>query len=241
MPGIEYIALSGLQTRLDELDRLAGDIANTGTSGYKGQRTSTMAAARASFSSTLETAIDTTSGARRLDMTPGDLVPTGRSLDLGIDGEGFFSVQTPAGVRYTRNGHFAKATDGTLVTEDGDPVLGANGPIKLGAGDVKVDENGTVTAGATKAGQLAIVTFANPGLLTPETGTLLRADGQAPIAVTAPTIHAGTLEESNVSVSDRLAELTTASRNFEALQKAISLVMNDVDAKSIDALGRRIG
>ena len=84
-----------------------------------------------------------------------------------------------------------------------------------------------------------VVTVADPGSMTYDQGTLLNANGQTPTPVDAPQVHGGSLEQSNVSVADRLAELTTVSRGFEALQKAMSMFMNDVDGKAIDALGRR--
>jgi flagellar basal body rod protein FlgG len=69
---------------------------------------------------------------------------------------------------------------------------------------------------------------------------MLRNDaGLTPAPVTHPTVRSGSLEGSNVSVAERLAQLTDVSRSFEALQKAISMVMNEVDGKSIEMLGRR--
>ena len=106
MSGSQYIALSGLRAHVDALDRLAADIANVGTAGYKGVRDARAAAHRDVFDAALQTAIDTTSGGTRLDMTAGALASTGRPLDLALDSPGFFVVETPAGMRYTRNGHF---------------------------------------------------------------------------------------------------------------------------------------
>ena len=239
MAGTEYVALSGMRARLEQLDQLAADIANIGTTGYKGTRQSHVAAPRDSFGDTLQTAIDATTGDKHLDMTPGTLVPTGRSLDVALDGDGFFVVNTPNGTRYTRDGHFLRADDGTLTTDDGAVVQGTNGPIKLGAGDTKIDEHGAVWSGATQVGQLAVVTFPDTGSLLPEGGATFNANGETPTPVATPSVHAGMLEESNVSMSDRLAELTDLSRSFEALQKAISLTFNDVTGRAIDVLGKR--
>ncbi|HXT70743.1 MAG TPA: flagellar hook basal-body protein [Vicinamibacterales bacterium] len=239
MPGTHYIALSGLRARADDLDRLAADIANASTIGYKGERASRAAAERASFGDQLKTAIDATSGERRLDVRPGLINATGRSLDVAIDGDGFFSIQTDEGVRYTRDGRFTKSASGQLVTADGDEVLGTGGPIALGDGEIRVDGDGTVWNGATKAGQLAVVEFDEPARLARDRSSLLRADGMDAKASTTRTIRAGALEQSNVTMSDRLAELVQVSRGMEALQKALSLVMNDVDGKAIEQFGRR--
>jgi flagellar basal-body rod protein FlgF len=240
MSGSQYIALSGLRARIDELDRLAGDIANVGTAGYKGERDTTASALRPSFDQTLQSAIDTTFGGRKLDLTDGALATTGRALDVALDGPGFFAIETPAGPRYTRNGHFTLNADRQLVTESGEAVRGTGGsPIVLGDGDIRIDGDGTVWTGTTKAGRISVVTFPDPGALQRDTGSGLRADGQTPIDVAAPNMKAGTLEQSNVSVADRLAQLTSVSRGFEALQKSISMLMNDVDGRAIDSLGRR--
>jgi flagellar basal body rod protein FlgG len=239
MSGSQYIALSGLRARADELDRLAADIANVGTAGYKGERETRAAATREAFDATLQTAIDTTFGGRRLDARPGAIAPTGRSLDLAVDGDGFFVIGTPGGDRYTRNGHFGVDAERRLVTDDGSPVLGEDGPITLGDGEIRIDRDGTVWAGTTQAGRLRVVEFADPGALRQDHSSRLRAEGQPPAGVAAPVIRSGALEQSNVSVADRLAELTTVSRGFEALQKALSMLMNDVDGRAIEHLGRR--
>lgn len=243
MAGSQYIALSGLRARADELDRIATDIANIGTSGYKGERQSRVAAERATWDASLQSAIDTTLGETRLDARDGAMAPTGRPLDLAIDGRGFFVIETPDGDRYTRNGHFTLNADRQVVTEEGWAVKGDGGPITLSAtdGDLNVDADGTIWNGITRAGRIAVVEFADPGLLTRDRGTLLAAGGQTAVAVDAPVVHAGTLEQSNVSVSDRLAAITSVSRGFEALQKAMSLLMNEVDGKAIEQLGRRSG
>jgi flagellar basal-body rod protein FlgF len=235
-----YIALSGMRTRLDQLDRLADEIANASTAGYKGERSGYVNAPRDTFDQTLATAIDVSTGSRSLDVRPGDVVDTGRDLDIALGGAGFLTVQTPQGTRYTRNGHLMRTTDGTLTTADGALVMGDKGPIKLGAGEVHFDEDGTVRAGATVAGKLAIVEFDNARTLVREGAALLRGDGTtAPTAVKIPEVHGGSLENSNVSTVERMAELTTVARTFEALQKAISVMLNDVDGRTIDSLGRK--
>lgn len=239
MSGSQYIALSGLRARADELDRIASDIANIGTAGYKGERESRAVAERPQFDAALQTAIDTTFGGRRLDAADGAITQTGRALDVAVDGPGFFVVNTSAGDRYTRNGHFTVNANHQLVTEDGDAVQGKNGPITLGTGEIRVDADGTVWSGDTRSGQLSVVTIADPGSMTRDHGTLLNANGQAVTPQDSAQVHGGALEQSNVSVSDRLAELTTVSRGFEALQKAIAMMMNDVDKGAIDSLGRR--
>jgi len=240
MPGGQYIALSGMRTRLDELDRLAADIANVTTAGYKSERGSNLTADRPVFNDVLQSAIDVTGGNRRLDGRSGAIDPTGRDLDVAIDGDGFFTVQTAAGLRYTRNGHFSRSADGFLTTPDGSKVMGADGPLQLGSGKLRIEEDGAVMSGDASIGRLAVVRFADTGTLVRESGSILRpAAGQVPLPAPQATIRSGSLEQSNVSVVERVAELTNATRSFEALQKALSLLMNDVTTRAIDVLGKR--
>ena len=238
MAGSQYIALSGMRARLDQLDRLAADIANVGTAGYKSERAADAQADRPQFNTVLQSAIDVSTGDRRLDVSPGTMASTGRDLDFAIEGNGFFVVDTPAGERYTRNGHFSRSNEGTLVTDDGSEVQGADGPIKLGKGDIDVDPDGTIKAGGVTAGKLKVVTFDNPAGLAAESGARLRAVTAVPVDMAKPNVRVGALEQSNVSVVDRVAELTGVTRSFEALQKAMSLMVNDIDGRAIDQLGR---
>jgi flagellar basal-body rod protein FlgF len=239
VPGGHYVALSGMRARLDQLDRLADEIANAGTAGYKGERSGYVNAPRDAFDQALATAIDVSTGPRSLDVRPGEVVDTGRDLDIALGGSGFLTVETPAGPRYTRNGHLKRSSDGSLTTADGMPVMGDKGPIKLGVGEVHFEKDGTVRAGNTVAGRLAIVDFENPRSLVREGAALLRADGMTPTAIEHPEVFEGSLENSNVSTVERMAELTSVARSFEALQKAVAVMLNDVDGRTIDSLGRK--
>lgn len=99
MAGGAYTALSGLRSRIEQLDRLASDLANVGTAGYKAERLTTVAAERPDFGTVLQSAIDVAPGPGRVDLRSGPLVATGRDLDFAIEGRGFFVVDTPGGPR----------------------------------------------------------------------------------------------------------------------------------------------
>lgn len=238
MAGGYYAALSGMRTRQDALDRLASDIANSSTSGYKSERAGTREAQRPSFDATLQSAVDVANGDSRLDLRPGALASTGRNLDLAIAGKGYFVVETPQGERYTRNGHLARRPDGVLATDDNNPILGEGGQITMGDGDVEVDPDGTVRAGRTIAGKLRIVEFDEGTTLSRDSGAIFRT-AATPKDVALPTVTAGNLEQSNVSIVDRIAELTEVSRSFETLLRSVSILLNDVDKTAIGELGRK--
>jgi flagellar basal-body rod protein FlgF len=239
MAGGIYVALSGMRTRSEQLDRLAADIANAATAGYKAERAGATAVNRP-FSAVLESAVDTAPTPGKIDFRPGVIASTGRDLDLAVDGNGFFAVQTPAGIRYTRNGHFDRKADGTLVTGDGMAVLGDSGPIKLGTGAVTVGTDGTVTSGGAVAGKLQVVDVADyQSLSREENGRFRLADGAASKPVSDRLVRSGALEQANVSVVDRMASLSEVTRGFDALQRGLTLMANDIDARAISELGRR--
>jgi flagellar basal body rod protein FlgG len=241
MAGGAYSALSGLQTRLAQLDRIAADISNAGTAGYKTERVPTVEARRPDFGQVLQTAIDVAAAPGLIDFREGQIQTTGRDLDAGLDGKGFFEVQAPEGLRYTRNGQFSRRPDGTLVTADGDVVLGDDGkPITLGQGAVAYEPDGSIRAGGVLAGRIRVVDFGDYVSLRREGGRFRAEGNNAPIAAPATTrVLGGTLEASNVQLPERMVQLTEVSRAFEALQRGITTLMNDVDGRAISELGRR--
>jgi flagellar basal body rod protein FlgG len=228
-----------MRMRLDDLDRLASDLANVGTSGYKTERTSTEEARRA-FTAALDSAIDVTQGGRKTNFAPGTIASTGRDLDVAIDGRGFFEIETSGGTRYTRAGNFTRQADGLLTTEDGMPVTGESGEIRLQEGPVSISSDGSIRVGQTLAGKLKVVTFENEDVLLRESGTRFRAaDGVEPDEAEGVRILTGSLEQSNVSMVERVAVMTEVARSFEGLQRGISVLMNDIDGRAITELGRR--
>jgi flagellar basal body rod protein FlgG len=228
-----------MRTRLEQLDRLASDLANISTAGYKSERAASAASRRESFSATLDSAVDVVRGGTRTDFKSGAIAGTGRDLDVAIDGRGFFVVDTPAGERYTRNGSFSRSADGMLVDSDGETVLGDAGPIKLGAGQVSVAEDGTISNGTAVVGHLKIVEFNDENDLIRESGSRFRAVAGADGKPSNAKVIGGSLEQSNVSVVDRMAALTDLTRGFEGLQKGVSVLMNDIDSRAISELARR--
>jgi flagellar basal body rod protein FlgG len=241
MAGGAYVALSGLRTRIDQLDRLAADIANVNTAGYKGERVTTTKVDRPDFGTMLQTAVDVAAAPGVIDMRNGSLTTTNRELDVAIQGGGFFAISTAGGTRYTRNGAFTRRADGTITTDDGSEVQGVDGPIKLAAdaGPVSIENDGTIRNGDEVAGKLKIVDFDDYSTLTREDSGRLRSTIAGRDASPNTMVHGGTLEQSNVSIVERMAQLTEVNRSFEALQRGVGLLMNDLDQRAITDLGRR--
>jgi flagellar basal-body rod protein FlgF len=240
MPGGSYSALSGMRARLEELDRLAADLANVGTAGYKVERAGTTAVERGAFGTTLDAAVDVVSGTARTDFRPGTIATTGRDLDVAIEGRGFFVVQTENGERYTRNGGFTRRGDGVLTTSQGEPVMGEGGEITLGTGTASVDADGTVKSGATVLGKLRVVEFSAESDLMRESGARFKAiPGAIPEDAERVRLVSGSLEQSNANVVDIMAKLTEVSRGFESLQRGVTTLTNELDGRAISELTRR--
>src|SRR5258706_4599895 len=158
-----------------------------------------------------------------LDLAPGNFERTGGNLDLAVEGPGFFAVQAGTGVLYTRNGAFRVSAKGQLVTADGNPVLGDQGPLRLPGGNVAIGPDGTVSVNGASAGKLRVAEFAP--------GTALRAEGSSYYSAPAASVRAGTassvrqgmLESSNVNAVSAAVALITVQREAEMLQTALSL------------------
>ncbi len=237
-----YLALSGLQTRIDQLDLLSADVANAGTTGYKSQGTATYGNTRPTFDQTLKTAVDPTLGQVKVNYQAGTITPTGRALDFAINGKGFFVVDTANGPRYTRAGSFVRLTDGTLATaDDRVPVEGVDGkPIILPPnGALTVNSDGTLRVNGAQVGQLKVVDFQNYAALQREGASRFKTAGEVPTVMSQPDVVSGALEQSNVSVTRDMARLVDVSRTFEAMNKGISVLMNDVEQQAVTQLGRR--
>lgn len=240
MSGGAYAALSGMQSKLSDLDRLASDLANIGTAGYKTERSAAFASER-DFATELQSAVDVSTASGRIDLTPGTISNTGRSLDVAIEGsEGFFAIETSHGVRYTRSGNFTRRADGVLATVDGEPVLDAqNKRITLGSGIADIDADGNVSAGGSVVGRIPVYRIDERNLIRENGARFRPSAGVKPQAATDIALVPGALEQANVSVVDRMVALTELTRTFEALQKGISVLTNDIDSRAIVELGRR--
>ncbi|MFN3421201.1 MAG: flagellar hook-basal body protein, partial [Armatimonadota bacterium] len=146
--------------------------------------------------------------------------PTGNPLDVAIDGDGWFVIQTPQGVRYTRKGNFALSRDGTLVTSEGFPVLGENNqPIRIpanAAASLRIAETGEIFAGTQRLGRLRVVSLQSVQPIGD--GYYLGVNPQPANA----RIAQGMLEGSNVQVVTELVRMLNALRSYEAAARTFS-------------------
>ena len=234
-----YAACAGLRAQSEALEVAAHNLANLNTAGFRGQQTdfqSLLAVSHPGFrmwstnSSVLNPAANNFGvlEGTHLDMTAGNLEATGNPLDVGIEGSGFFAIQTARGTRYTRNGSFQVSSGGVLVTAAGDPVLsdpalGANGVINIPAGAVSIASDGTLSVNGAVAGSIQLVEFAPGTKLTSEGESMISAPEGSAIPSPQSTLRQGTLESSNVNSIGSVVTLIGVQRQAEMLQRAMSL------------------
>jgi flagellar basal-body rod protein FlgG len=240
MDSISISVAGGMRARMQSLDLLANNLANTETGGYKADREfySIYSSAEATADSRDNLTTLPVVEKQWTDLSAGDLRATGNTFDLAVNGEGFFAIQTARGVRYTRNGNFRLSATGTLTTADGNSVQSRAGtPIVLDPGlPVDVLPDGTVQQAGNAVGQIQLTSF-DPGSLSKQGSNYFVA---APNAIPAPvtgTIVQGKLEQSNVGAAESAVRLVSITRQFEMLQKAAA-IGNDLGKKAIEEVAR---
>jgi flagellar basal-body rod protein FlgF len=238
-----YAAFTGLVARLDALDVIANNLANVGTTGFRGQREfySAVTANLTNQNLTpLNRAINNFGvlGGSNLDLSQGSLNSTGNNLDLAIDGPAFFAVQTTRGVRYTRNGSFHVNGTGQLVTQDQSPVLGPDGPLNLPQGEVKIAQDGTVMVAGAIAGQVRLAGFSADTQLTPEGNSYFAAPAGSEYVSTNSIVRQGMLESANLNPIQATVTMMALQRHAELLERTLSVFQNDLDKTAIEDMAR---
>ncbi len=238
-----YTAFLGMRARQRTLDAQANNIANASTTGFKAERLiyTSFEALRKGASDQQNNVVGV-SATGATDFTAGTIRETGRSLDLAIDGDGFLSIQTVRGERYTRAGSLSLDANGQLVTANGDLVIGENGAITIPPkGELSVGKDGTLAVGGQIFDRLKLVSFQNPATaLTKEGDALFTATGteQPNAANSSSKVIQGSLESSNINSISEMVAMINNNREFESLQKSVSLLMNDLGRKISGEIGK---
>ena len=233
MADFSSMSASSLEALTQQYRTITHNLANANTPGFKRSRTSFQqlldsAAARAITPGTTGGPGGRLLANNAVDFQQGALTATGRNLDLAIEGDGFFVLETPEGPLYTRCGKFRANEEGQLVDGLGRLVAGKNGPIALPAAastmDVAVGRDGQITAGGQSIGQLRIVRIDEPAALMPVGNGCFRAPASAEVRdADDVVIHQGFHESSNVSVVEELVSLISVTRLYEANLKTMNV------------------
>jgi flagellar basal-body rod protein FlgF len=151
------------------------------------------------------------------DMSTGSIEQTGNPLDIALSGEGFLSIQTAAGTRYSKNGSLQIDSKGTLVDLAGNPVLGTSGPITFDSADtdIAINKDGTISTSQGTKGKLAVVEFSDPQVLAREGNNYY--NGPAGNPATQTQVVQGSIERSNVSGVSAMADMIRVERAYQTL------------------------
>jgi flagellar basal-body rod protein FlgF/flagellar basal-body rod protein FlgG len=236
-----YSAFTALAARMQSLDLVANNLANANTVGYKGQEQFYR-----SFEATLNGVRLTAEnqaindfaiiGGAHIDLSSGSITGTGNDTDAAIDGSGFFALQTKRGVRYTRNGNFTLNAQRRLVDQQGNAVMGEQGPIVLPNGKLTMSGDGTVSVDGAIVDKLKLVDFAPGTLLVPEGSTQFAAPAGSGIPAVSAQVRQGSLESSNCDPVTSAVALIDLQRNAEMVQRALSMFNNDFDQTAVQEL-----
>lgn len=242
MENAQLVSLSRLSALNRQMNIVANNLANVNTTGYKSENLlfeeylSPEASAETFKSSDRDVRFvldDRSIG----NFNPGAVKITGSQLDVAIQSDGFFAVQTPAGERYTRAGSFTLDPTGQLTTHDGLPVLGENGPILFESDDtdITINGDGSVSSNNGDIARLRIVEFENPQTLERQGSNLFK--GENPQLSENPRLSQGSLEEANVDAITQISQMIEVQRAFDQLSN-IMRQQNDLRETAIQQLGR---
>ncbi len=229
MDALTAAAASGIRARIESLDMMANNLANSSAAGFKSDQESYalyISAEAADSPEGTNPAILPVVQNRWTDFSQGTLLPTSNSTDLALNGKGFFVARTPSGPLYTRGGSFRFSQTGQLQTEEGYDLQGTDGkPILLDSSKAfEVMPDGTVQQDGQPVAQIAVVNFDDPKALTKRGGNYFKSTAsKIPSPATEVEVRQGQVEKGNGDSTHAASSIVTIMRQFEALQKAMAI------------------
>lgn len=242
-----YTGASGMNAQQNRLDAISNNLSNVDTAGYKKDITISksfpeLLLRRTNLDGVYQTPFGSAEAAPIIgklglgvetnenytDFTQGSFRETNQKTDVAFGGKGFFSVETPYGERYTRDGNFILGKEGILETKEGFPVLGENGYIRLENDRFTVNEDGIIYSEDNELiDRFKVVRFENERYLKKIGGNLFSSNdisGYAHIAegFERPRFLQGYMETSNVNVVNEMVQMIEVNRAYEANQKTIT-------------------
>ncbi|MEM6625404.1 MAG: flagellar basal-body rod protein FlgF [Pseudomonadota bacterium] len=237
------VGLSAQQVLRQRLDVSANNLANMDTVGFKAEalvnREIEEKPARVTERPSDVVFVD--AWALQRDMSVGPIERTGNPLDVAIEGDGFFAIESPGGEPvYTRDGRFSIDGDGRLVTRSGLLVLGeGDAPIQTDpeAGPVKISQDGAIGQGDAEIGRFKLVDFQTSGALEKIGDGLLKATVEEPGPPETIRLAQGFVEGSNVQAIGEMTRLIEISRAYEGVSRMLNQ-SNQLREKAVDKLAR---
>ena len=249
-----YTATQGLVARQFQLDAVANNIANVNTTGFRETSPFFRSFNRAVEDGPVNTMNYNANGQPVAagifaHSKQGALRETGNTFDMALSGEGYFKIDTPNGVRYTRNGNFTlrplqgNTTSAELITTRGNRVLNTNGQpivLQINAQNTHINREGVVVQDGANRGQIALVDFADKTALTPEEDTLLvMQDPNAQEQAAPGQLQTGFLEASNVNIAEQMINMIQAQRAYETNIRTIRTIDTGMNQTVIQGFGPR--
>jgi len=228
MDNISYIGLSRQMALQSLMEVTANNMANMNTPGFKSQNmlfSEELGKTRGGMDKVSQVK---NAGSYR-NLSQGPLTQTSNNLDFAIQGDGYFAVQTAAGVRYTRAGSFSLNNQGEIVDKAGHKALGDNGnplTVPAGAAHITMTDSGDLSSEKGSIGKLKVVTFSNLQDLSPIGDNLYYAGNAKEVSVARPQLAQGMLEGSNVQPILEMNKMTELLRMYQSTQNILN---NDHD------------
>lgn len=230
------VSLSRQISVKDQMSVIGNNIANMSTGGYKAERM--MFKDFVANTQSGDTVVFPQQAGIHRMYNPGPIERTTNPLDIALRGDGYLVAETPAGPRYTRNGHLNLDSKGQLVTSQGFPVLGeGDRPIVFGndTKQITISEDRSISADGNELGKLKVVKFDNPQALKREGGTLFKTDAP-PVPTTDVEVAQGYLEGSNVQPIIEITRFMNATGSYQSSKKVID-DEHDRQRRAIQQLG----
>lgn len=224
MKNPDYISLAYQNALWNKMMTVSNNMANINTSGFK--KDSLLFSTHLHKIQTTEAhKFETVSFPKQLgiakDFSLGNFEHTGNTLDLALEGKGFFALQTPAGEMYTRNGKFRIDSEGRIVTDEGYPLLSQEGEaifISPQETQILISKDGRLETENGLVATLRLVDFQNPQELSKHTGTLFYSESE-PIFAENASVAQGFIETSNVNGIIEITEIIDIQRKYEAIMR----------------------
>jgi flagellar basal-body rod protein FlgF len=241
MENAQLIGLSRQIALQRHMDVVANNMANVNTTGFKNEdilfeEYIMPVASDETFATADQDLSYTQDWATVHDLTGGAIQQTGNTLDIALEGEGFLTVMTPAGERYTRNGELKLDSTGLLVNNEGYAVLSEGGEVRFSASETGISfgTDGSILTSAGSKGRLAVVSFENPQALKRDGNNLFSGEG-AIQDLTTRTVQ-GAVERSNVSGITEMANMIRVNRAYQTLAQIMQR-QEELRSDAIQRLG----
>lgn len=231
-----YKAASAIETAEVNHEVISRNLAYMDTPGYRRsivsfeQQVDELSANQSPWGQGIQTPVE------QKDFSQGQLQVTDRSLDVAIEGDGFFVLETPRGEAFTRAGVFFVGQDRELVTAAGYPVQGEGGPIAVPAGvspnEIKIGTDGVVFARNSQIGQIQLVRFEDNDQLQPIGIALFSGEDAVRLDAEQITVLQGARERSNVSATVELNRMIVGMRHQQAAQQALRQISDALEQHS---------